>query len=58
MDLTSATGPVDGARLRRLLGDPALDWLVDRVRRRLEREQPLTGPVSLRAPMPDQRAAA
>ncbi|MFD4832376.1 TIGR02679 family protein [Streptomyces uncialis] len=58
MDLTSATGPVDGARLRRLLGDPALDWLVDRVRRRLEREQPLTGPVSLRAPTPDQRASA
>ncbi|MFF4874129.1 TIGR02679 family protein [Streptomyces sp. NPDC000961] len=58
MDLTSANAPVDEARLRRLLGDPALDWLVDRARRRLEREQPLTGPVSLSAPMPAQRASA
>ncbi|WHM35999.1 TIGR02679 family protein [Streptomyces sp. BPTC-684] len=58
MDPTSATAPVDEARLRRLLGDPALDWLVDRARRRLEREQPLTGPVSLSAPTSAQRVSA
>ncbi|MFB6613171.1 TIGR02679 family protein [Streptomyces sp. NPDC056367] len=62
MDLRPAsvhvTVPVDGVRLRRLLGDPGLTWLVDRVRRRLEREQPLTGPVSLSAPIEAQRAAA
>ena len=38
---------VDTARLRRLLGTPDLAWLMERVHRRLEREQPLTGPVSL-----------
>ncbi|MFG2409800.1 TIGR02679 family protein [Streptomyces brevispora] len=49
---------VDDVRLRRLLGDPGLGWLVDRARRRLERGQPLTGPVSLSAPTADQRAVA
>lgn len=48
----------DEARLRRLLGVPELAWLLDRIRRRLEREQPLTGSVSLAAPTPAQRAAA
>ncbi|MEV6670627.1 TIGR02679 family protein [Streptomyces sp. NPDC051162] len=51
-------GPVDTERLRRLLGAPELAWLVERIRRRLEREQPLTGPVSLPAPTEAQRAAA
>ncbi|WP_329098522.1 TIGR02679 family protein [Streptomyces sp. NBC_01439] len=50
--------PVDSVRLRRLLGDPGLSWLVDRVRRRLEREQSLTGPISLSVPTQAQRAAA
>ncbi|MFD9240613.1 TIGR02679 domain-containing protein [Streptomyces sp. NPDC059556] len=50
--------PVDEARLRRLLGGPDLAWLLERVRRRLERGQSLTGPVSLAAPTPAQRAAA
>ncbi|MFF5703982.1 TIGR02679 family protein [Streptomyces sp. NPDC012794] len=58
MELTPAAAPVDHARLRRLLGDPGLSWLVDRARRRLEREQPLTGPVSLSAPTASQRASA
>lgn len=60
MDLTPAapdTAPVAEQRLRRLLGDPGLAWLVDRARRRLERGQPLTGPVSLGTPTPGQRAA-
>ncbi|MBB4895557.1 uncharacterized protein (TIGR02679 family) [Streptomyces olivoverticillatus] len=51
-------GGIDLVRLRRLLGDPDLAWLVERVRRRLEREQPLTGPVSLAAPTEGQRTAA
>ncbi|MFF7851068.1 TIGR02679 family protein [Streptomyces sp. NPDC007910] len=58
MELTPADRPVDEARLRRLLGAPDLEWLVGRARRRLAREQPLTGPVSLSAPTPAQRAAA
>ncbi|MER5782830.1 TIGR02679 family protein [Streptomyces mobaraensis] len=53
---SSAEG-TDLDRLRRLLGDPALAWLVDRVRRRIEREQPLTGPVSLASPTEEQRTA-
>lgn len=65
MELTPAspataavTVTVDDVRLRRLLGAPGLAWLVDRARRRLERGQPLTGPVSLSAPTADQRMAA
>ncbi|MFD3675604.1 TIGR02679 family protein [Streptomyces sp. NPDC058613] len=50
--------PIDDVRLRRLLGDPDLTWLVDRARRRLAREEPLTGPVSLGTPTGTQRAAA
>lgn len=50
--------PVDADRLRRLLGGAELHWLLDRARRRLEREQPLTGPVSLSAPTAAQRVAA
>lgn len=48
----------DRDRLHRLLGDPDLTWLVERVRRRMEREEALTGPVTLAAPTPAQRAAA
>lgn len=50
--------PVDMARLRRLLGGPDLGWLVERARRRMEREEPLTGSVSLSAPSDAQRRAA
>ncbi|WP_308314654.1 TIGR02679 family protein [Streptomyces gilvus] len=49
---------VDVDRLARLLGDPDLTWLVERVRRRMERDEPLTGPVSLTAPTTAERAAA
>lgn len=56
--VTGGAGGVDADRLRRLLGDPELHWLVDRARRRLEREQSLTGPVSLGAPTAAQRVAA
>ncbi|MFE9723830.1 TIGR02679 family protein [Streptomyces sp. NPDC005794] len=56
MDLTGRA--VDDARLRRLLGTPETAWIVERARRRLEREEPLTGPVSLAGPSDAQRAAA
>lgn len=59
MEVTPGTAAtVDDVRLRRLLGAPGLSWLVDRARRRLERGQPLTGPVSLSSPTADQRMAA
>ncbi|MFJ5154249.1 TIGR02679 family protein [Streptomyces sp. NPDC088353] len=53
-----AGATVDVPRLRRLLGAPQLEWLVDRVRGRLAADQPLTGPVSLARPTPAQRTAA
>ncbi|MGK5638691.1 TIGR02679 family protein [Streptomyces sp. URMC 126] len=56
MDPGSGAG-LDVDRVRRLLGDPTLAWLVARVRRRIEREQPLTGPVSLASPTEEQRTA-
>ncbi|MFV0136142.1 TIGR02679 family protein [Streptomyces sp. HMX87] len=51
------SAPVDRDRLTRLLGGPDLAWLVDRVRRRMARNEPLTGPVTLSAPTAGQRAA-
>ncbi|MEV6736362.1 TIGR02679 family protein [Streptomyces sp. NPDC051104] len=53
-----SAAPVDRDRLTRLLGGPDLAWLIDRVRRRMARDEPLTGPVSLSAPTAAQRAAA
>lgn len=49
---------IDRVRLGRLLGTPDLSWLVDRARRRLEREEPLTGSVTLARPAAAHRAAA
>ncbi|MCZ9340074.1 TIGR02679 domain-containing protein, partial [Streptomyces sp. TRM76130] len=49
--------PVDRDRLTRLLGGPDLAWLVERVRRRMARDEPLTGPVTLGAATDGQRAA-
>jgi uncharacterized protein (TIGR02679 family) len=45
-------------RLGRLLGDPALDWLLARVRRRIELGQPLEGVVTLADASSAQRRAA
>ncbi|GAA2591487.1 TIGR02679 family protein [Streptomyces axinellae] len=50
-------GGIDLPRLRRLLGGPETAWLVARIRRRLAREEPLTGAVSLSAPTAGQREA-
>ena len=38
-------GHVDPGRLNRLLGDPALAWVLERARRRIERGQPLHGTI-------------
>ncbi|MFR0355111.1 TIGR02679 family protein [Streptomyces sediminimaris] len=50
--------PVDRDRLTRLLGHADLAWLLERIRRRMAREEPLTGPVTLATPTDAQRAAA
>jgi uncharacterized protein (TIGR02679 family) len=57
----SQAGPprkVDLDRLRRLLGDAELRWLVERVRTRLERGMPLDGTVTLEGATETQRRAA
>ncbi|WP_329069557.1 TIGR02679 family protein [Amycolatopsis sp. NBC_01480] len=53
----SSGKPADLARLSRLLGDE-LTWLVDRVRRRLERGETLDASVTLAGATPAQRDAA
>ncbi|BFO16962.1 hypothetical protein SHKM778_33500 [Streptomyces sp. KM77-8] len=58
---TAPTAPpragIDTGRLGRLLGDPGLAWLVDRVRQRMARGRPLTGSVTLSDPDASQRRA-
>ncbi|MFJ3309296.1 TIGR02679 family protein [Streptomyces sp. NPDC086549] len=49
---------VDGDRLGRLLGDPGLAWLLERVRQRMAAGRPLTGTVTLARPDDLQRRAA
>ncbi|WP_171162531.1 TIGR02679 family protein [Streptomyces sp. I05A-00742] len=56
--LDTSTVRVDRDRLTRLLGDPGCAWLVNRARRRMERGEPLTGPVTLAAPTDGERTAA
>ncbi|MFD7289515.1 TIGR02679 family protein [Streptomyces sp. NPDC059863] len=53
-----AAGEIDLPRLKRLLGGPETAWLVERARRRLEREEPLTLTVTLTEPTAGQRTAA
>ncbi|WP_405998007.1 TIGR02679 family protein [Streptomyces sp. NBC_00829] len=47
----------DAERLGRLLGVPALAWLVERARQRMARARPLTGTVTLAHPDEHQRRA-
>jgi uncharacterized protein (TIGR02679 family) len=49
---------VDHAKLQRMLGSPELSWLVDRIRGRLERGEPIDGTVTLVGATPAQRRAA
>ncbi|MGH8909818.1 MAG: TIGR02679 family protein [Egibacteraceae bacterium] len=56
--MTSPSHATDVAeRLRATLGTPELDWLIGRVRRRLERGDPINGTAVLRDPTAAQRAA-
>ncbi len=48
---------MDLVRLRQTLGVPALDWLIRRLRARMERGEPLEGSVSLGGASPEQRDA-
>ena len=50
-------GHVDGERLKRLLGDPELAWLLARARRRIEQGQPTCGTVAQRCATAAQREA-
>ena len=50
-------GHVDHERLTRLLGDPALAWVVDRVRRRIELGQPVNGTIVRRSATVAERDA-
>lgn len=51
-------GQVDAERLGRLLGDPALAWLVERARQRMAQGRRLTGTVTLAHPDEAQRRCA
>ncbi len=58
MGLVSDAPVIDPEKLRRLLGAPELGWLVDRIRIRLERGEPVDGTVTLVGATPEQRKAA
>lgn len=46
---------MDASRLRELLGNPGLAWIIERARARLERGEPLAGTIRLSAPSAAQR---
>jgi uncharacterized protein (TIGR02679 family) len=48
----------DVSRLQQMLGQPELSWLVDRIRGRLERGEPIDGTVTLVGASQSQRRAA
>lgn len=50
-------GHIDHERLTRLLGDPALTWVLDRVRRRIELGQPVDGTIARRCASVAEREA-
>jgi uncharacterized protein (TIGR02679 family) len=52
-----ASDRLDIERLKATLGKPELQWLVDRLRRKLERGEPLEGRITLTDPVPAQRGA-
>src|SRR3954452_22830451 len=54
----AAVGRVDPERLSRLLGDPELAWVLDRVRQRIERGQPPHGTIVRRSATSAERDAA
>jgi uncharacterized protein (TIGR02679 family) len=56
--MVSDSGVSDPQRLRRVLGVPELGWLIDRIRIRLERGEPVDGTVTLVGATAEQRRAA
>jgi uncharacterized protein (TIGR02679 family) len=56
--LASGSRVADPERVRRVLGAPELGWLVDRIRIRLERGEPVDGTVTLVGATAEQRKAA
>ena len=56
-DGPTAVGQVDHERLKRLLGDPELAWVLDRVRRRIELGQPMHGTIARRSATSAERDA-
>ena len=48
---------VNVERIKSLLGSAHLDWLVERLRKRMSRGESLTGTVQLSEASPEQRAA-
>ncbi len=57
-DPAGGAGAGDEQRLRRVLGAPELGWLIDRIRIRLERGEPVDGTVTLVGATAEQRRAA
>jgi uncharacterized protein (TIGR02679 family) len=56
--MVSDSGVTDPQRLQRVLGAPELGWLIDRIRMRLERGEPVDGTVTLVGATAEQRRAA
>src|SRR5260370_3518883 len=56
--MVSGSGVSDPQRVRGVLGAPELGWLIDRIRIRLERGEPVDGPVTLVGATGEQRRAA
>jgi len=56
--MASDSGVGDPQRLQRVLGAPELSWLIDRIRIRLERGEPVDGTVTLVGATAEQRGAA
>jgi len=57
-DPIGGAGSSDQQRVRRVLGAPELGWLIDRIRVRLERGEPVDGTVTLIGATAGQRRAA
>ena len=55
--VSAARDAADSAKLRQLLGAPELAWLVQRIRARLERGEPLDGTLTLVGATPQQSRA-
>ena len=56
--MVTDSGVSDPLLLRRVLGGSELGWLIDRIRVRLERGEPVDGTVTLVGATPEQRQAA